>query len=61
MEELEIKEEKDAVRKNMLLQKYGIIAPKLTTDETLAILLEEDRKDSWERMVRAMRVVEGAE
>lgn len=36
----ELKEEKNAVRKDQLLQKYGIIPPKLTPDERLEISLE---------------------
>jgi hypothetical protein len=55
----ELKEEKNAVRKDQLLQKYGIIPPKLIWLETECIRLEALGYEA--RIVRAMHILEGAE
>ena len=56
----EIKEAKNPVEKEMLLQKYGMIDPKLTPAEKVLIAFEETCHEATERLEIAFKLLTGA-
>jgi hypothetical protein len=53
----EIKEAKNPVEKEMLLQKYGMIEPKLTPAEKVLIAFEETCHEATERLEVASKLL----
>ncbi len=52
----EIESETNPIKKNQLLQKYGLVEPKLTTNEKAVLQLEEQGTLTWETYYNGWRV-----